>query len=102
MQNFPLRLNRAVAFSALLAVGACQTLDSGGPSQLLSGELTTSSQENKSGSVNQVQLLVTEAFNALGRGELELASRAANLALKLDITNPHLQFLNGYVYHQLE
>ncbi|MBS8273622.1 hypothetical protein DYI21_08490 [Thalassospira tepidiphila] len=101
MQNFPLRLSRAVAFSALLAVGACQTLDSGGPSQLLSGELITSSQENKSGSVNQVQLLVTEAFNALGRGELELASRAANLALKLDITNPHLQFLNGYVYHQL-
>jgi tetratricopeptide (TPR) repeat protein len=90
-----------MAFSALLAVGGCQTLGIGKTTSAFSSDPTLSAEGDAPNKGNQVQLLVREAFNALERRDLKLASHAANLALKLDITNPHLQLLNGYVYHQL-
>ncbi len=90
-----------MAFSALLAVGGCQTLEGPGTSSIFSSDFGASAQGDTLKEGNKVQLLVTEAFKAIERGDLDMASHAANLALKLDITNPHLQFLNGYVYHQL-
>ncbi len=45
--------------------------------------------------------LVEDALNALETGNLEEASHRANAALKFDITNPRLQFLNAFVYHQM-
>ncbi|GAB6051473.1 hypothetical protein JCM17960_02930 [Magnetospira thiophila] len=46
-----------------------------------------------------IQALVRKNTKALKDGDLEDASRYINLALKLDITNPDLQFLNGLTYH---
>lgn len=46
-----------------------------------------------------VQVLVRESINALEAQNMDEASRLINLALKLDITNPDLQFLNGLTYH---
>ncbi|MEP0709118.1 MAG: hypothetical protein ABJL17_05580 [Parvibaculum sp.] len=45
--------------------------------------------------------LVEQALQALADGDLEKASHRANAALKFDITNPRLQFLNAYVYQQM-
>ncbi|MEX0827922.1 MAG: hypothetical protein WD005_03115, partial [Haliea sp.] len=43
--------------------------------------------------------LAAQGIKALEENKLKEASRAFNQALKLDITNSHLQFLNGYAYH---
>ena len=40
------------------------------------------------------------AIAALDRGEFGAASLYVNQALKMDIRNPYLQFLNGYIYHR--
>jgi general secretion pathway protein D len=42
---------------------------------------------------------VAEGLKALSKGDLEKASKAFNAALKTDIKNSHLQFLNGLTYH---
>lgn len=46
-----------------------------------------------------LQVLVDKTRKEIEKGDLEEASKYSNLALKLDITNPDLQFLNGLVYH---
>ncbi|MBX2832898.1 MAG: hypothetical protein KTR23_17370 [Rhodospirillales bacterium] len=46
-----------------------------------------------------VQELVRESIRALEARKMDEASRLINLALKLDITNPDLQFFNGLTYH---
>ncbi|WP_417827151.1 hypothetical protein [Thalassospira povalilytica] len=43
--------------------------------------------------------MVNAAVDKLKLNELDEASRLANVALKMDITNSDLQFLNGFVYH---
>ena len=46
-----------------------------------------------------IQVLVQKSVDALEDGDLTDASQFINLALKLDVTNPDLQFLNGLTYH---
>ncbi|MFH1805482.1 MAG: hypothetical protein ABID63_11410 [Pseudomonadota bacterium] len=46
-----------------------------------------------------IQASVRESVIALQKGDLTDASRLINLALKLDVTNPDLQFMNGLTYH---
>lgn len=45
--------------------------------------------------------IATRGVQALREGELDLASRLFNGALKLDIQNSYLQFLNGLAYHMI-
>lgn len=45
--------------------------------------------------------LVAKLVAALRDNDLEQASKFANQALALEITNSQLQFVNGFVYHQL-
>lgn len=45
--------------------------------------------------------IATRGVQALREGDLELASRLFNGALKLDIQNSYLQFLNGLAYHMI-
>lgn len=46
-----------------------------------------------------IQVLVRDSIDFLKQGNAKEASRLINLALKLDVTNPDLQFLNGLTYH---
>ena len=48
---------------------------------------------------SSIQVLIKKSKAEIEKGDLEEASRYSNLALKLDITNPDLQFFNGFVYH---
>lgn len=48
-----------------------------------------------------IQALVRKSASALKENKLKEASQSINLALKLDITNPDLQFLNGLTYHMM-
>jgi general secretion pathway protein D len=43
--------------------------------------------------------VAAEGLKALDAGEYEKANRLFNLALKTDINNSYLHFLNGYAYH---
>lgn len=45
--------------------------------------------------------IATRGVQALREGDLQLASRMFNGALKLDIQNSYLQFLNGLAYHMI-
>lgn len=45
--------------------------------------------------------LTAEGIKALDEGNLEDAKKAFNMALKMDMTNSHIHFLNGYTYHLL-
>ncbi|MEO1028642.1 MAG: hypothetical protein AAFX02_06235 [Pseudomonadota bacterium] len=47
------------------------------------------------------QKLIADVLGALKNRDIETASHRANVALRLDVANPRLQFLNGYVYHQM-
>ena len=45
--------------------------------------------------------IATRGVQALREGDLELASRMFNGALKLEVQNSYLQFLNGLAYHMI-
>lgn len=45
--------------------------------------------------------IATRGVQALREGDLDLASRLFNGALKLEIQNSYLQFLNGLAYHMI-
>lgn len=91
----------ALAFSAALA--GCQTLDlqfegfdieKPAPTELGGREIPAAKVNTES------RRFAAKAVAALGKGEYEEASAFANSALRLEINNSYLQFLNGYVYHQ--
>jgi general secretion pathway protein D len=49
----------------------------------------------------KIRNLVSDAVKLMENGDLPLASQKINQALKLDISNPYIQFLNGLIYsHQ--
>lgn len=52
------------------------------------------------GSVETTKL-ANAALTALSAGDFATASKKINAALRLDITNPRLQFLNGLTYHMM-
>ena len=59
---------------------------------------------NKNSQVKQIankewQKLTRKGINFLESNDLKQASIAFNSALKLNISNSYLQFLNGYTYH---
>ena len=84
---------------SLAALGGCQTTGAG----------TRANVDGVNGAVKTVvglptgdtaiQTLVRQSIEALNDRDLPEASRLINLALKLDVTNPDLQFLNGLTYH---
>jgi len=88
------------ALPLALVLAGCQTNNFG--NQYLSGVAQV---DGKSGQAaaeaprSAIEALVREARKAIKANDLDRASMLANAALKLDITNPDLQFLNGYVYH---
>ena len=55
----------------------------------------------ENGSPIESRSIATRGAQALREGDLQLASRMFNGALKLDIKNSYLQFLNGLAYHMI-
>jgi len=80
----------------MLAVAGCQTTSPAGPGTpgtAQAGKETPLAQESA------IRELVEASTQALREHKLDEASRLINVALKLDITNGDLQFLNGLTYH---
>lgn len=82
---------------SMLALVGCQTVGSNmTPSGYGSSVKTVIGMPAKD---SAIQALVRQSLGALEKDKLKEASQYINLALKLDITNPDLQFLNGLTYH---
>ncbi len=95
MRLFITSLRSTVAVCALVTLAGCQTLS-------LSTTPTKTDNQfivNSAVQADAVSELVRESTRALEAQEMDEASRLINLALKLDVTNPDLQFLNGLTYH---
>ena len=109
--SFPVTRSRFfIILPATLALLGCDTLDHPGSTGFLSGlgastaHASASSDHGASFSARDDRIshqLVESALKALADGDLDTASQRANAALKFDITNPRLQFLNAYVYQQM-
>lgn len=88
---------RVGTFSALAGIaiilGGCQTLGD--------AESKPETSQRDVGSPIESRSIATRGVQALREGDLQLASRMFNGALKLDIENSYLQFLNGLAYHMI-
>ncbi len=84
-----------VSMTMLLLIGGCETL---GRNEQPVASVYKSIPQQKVNS--EPRKLAASAIQALEEGRLEDASRFANSALRLDITNAGLQFLNGLIYHE--
>lgn len=85
---------RVFCLSSALVLGACATP---GPGAVDGGPW--GAQKEDGAPISAVEAYVREARKALADDDLKRASRLFNSALKLDVTNADLQYLNGYAYH---
>lgn len=85
---------------SMLALAGCQSATLGGMSSMASNQAAPTVIGSPAKD-NAIQALVRKSTAALADDKLKDASRFINLALKLDITNPDLQFLNGLTYHMM-
>lgn len=93
-------LGKGVVFGTILGVAAgCQTLDADKGYQPKASAARSSVIEASLYQPSDTDRLVQESSQALRENRLDDASRLINLALKMDITNPDIQFLNGLTYH---
>lgn len=95
------QINRTLAFTlsamAFMGMTGCQTLN--GYTKTVAEPSSNHALSGFNAQDNAIQTLVKQSVEAMERDELLEASRLLNLSLKLDITNPDLQLLNGLVYH---
>lgn len=68
--------------------------------QTFGGDKTVSSRPEGKSPIES-RSIATRGVQALREGDLELASRLFNGALKLEVSNSYLQFLNGLAYHMI-
>lgn len=86
---------RVLLFMAMaVSLAGCQSLDTTGAP--FGGMVETPATEAPT---DLVRVLTEEAAALARAGELDRASGLMNTALKLDITNPDLQYLNALIYH---
>lgn len=95
MRLFMTSLRSTVAVCALVTLAGCQTLSLNNTPTKTDNQFVISSGVE----ADAVSELVHASNLALEAQEMDEASRLINLALKLDVTNPDLQFLNGLTYH---
>ncbi|PHS78149.1 MAG: hypothetical protein COB59_08645 [Rhodospirillaceae bacterium] len=86
---------------SMLALTGCQMATLGGLNLIASTPPASASVIGDPAQDNAIQVLVRKTTAALADDKLKDASQFINLALKLDITNPDLQFLNGLTYHRM-
>lgn len=99
MPMFKTSLRGTVAVVGLLALGGCQTTGLNGFEPSLQTGAGNPAVAGSVAPASVIQQLVRASGEALEERKLDEASRLINLALKLDVTNPDLQFLNGLTYH---
>ena len=99
MHSFKMYLRSTVAGVCLVGLAGCQTTGLNAPT--LSGEQVAAAKTvvGMPSENSAIQVLVQKSVDALEANKLKDASQFINLALKLDVTNPDLQFLNGLTYH---
>lgn len=85
---------------SMLALAGCQSVTLGGMSSMASNQAAPTVIGDPAKD-NAIQTLVRKSVAALEAGKLKDASGFINLALKLDITDPDLQFMNGLTYHMM-
>ncbi|MBO6808958.1 hypothetical protein [Thalassospira sp.] len=95
MRLFMTSLRGTVAVCALVTMAGCQTLSLNNTPTKTDNQFVVSSGVE----ADAVSELVHASNLALEARKMDEASRLINLALKLDVTNPDLQFLNGLTYH---
>lgn len=95
MRLFMTSLRSTVAVCALVTLAGCQTVGLNNAQTKLGNQFVV----NSGVEADAVSELVHASNLALEAQEMDEASRLINLALKLDVTNPDLQFLNGLTYH---
>lgn len=94
-----------VALASVFTLSGCQVLDMATREGINSNIIATNTAKPSVPMVsmslenNAVRTLVKQGMDAMERDDLLEASRFLNLSLKLDITNPDIQLLNGLVYH---
>lgn len=89
----PTPLALTICLASVLALGACVTPG------MEAGDNPPYTETPDGGPSNAVDVYIRQARVALADDDLTLASRLLNAALKLDVTNARLQFLNSYAYH---
>ena len=99
MHSFKMSLRSTVAGVCLVGLAGCQTTGLNAPT--LSGVQVAAAKTvvGMPSEDSAIQVLVQKSVDALEANKLKDASQFINLALKLDVTNPDLQFLNGLTYH---
>lgn len=92
---------KAVLLCSTILLSGCQTIGNGASPAFFAVENSDQNQQTYeiSETDTSIQVLIKKSKAEIQAGNLDEASRFSNLALKLDITNPDLQFFNGYVYH---
>ena len=93
-------LRAGVLGVSMLALAGCQSATLGGLSSMASNQAAPTVVGNPVKD-SAIQTLVRKSVAALEDDKLKDASKFINLALKLDITNPDLQFMNGLTYHMM-
>jgi tetratricopeptide (TPR) repeat protein len=94
-----------VVLASIFSLSGCQVLDMATREGVNSSIIATNTEKpsapmvSMSAENNAVRSLVKQGMDAMERDDLLEASRFLNLSLKLDITNPDIQLLNGLVYH---
>ncbi len=89
------------ALPIIMMLAGCQTLGETGFSTS-NASLETQGQGFEVAAMRNASViheLVNATMGKLKSNEFDEASRLVNVALKMDITNSDLQFLNGFVYH---
>ncbi len=99
MKFYKTCLRNSVAGACLVALMGCQSSVLNNDSILNTQTSATNSLFNTTPKNSATQELVSKSIAALQDNRLDEASQFANQALKRDITNPDLQFLNGLTYH---
>jgi tetratricopeptide (TPR) repeat protein len=99
IRKFALSGARAIAlFLATLTLASCASVTG----QAVGGNAARPAHAPNSSAVPQTSRIspaVTTVMEAIRQDKLDDASRAVNGSLRLEPENPHLHFLNGFVYH---
>ena len=85
----------------VINLAGCKTLSlSSNKSELPSGNMSSTLFDSIPMEKNNTEMrnLVSDAIKSLETNELDLASQKINQALKLDVSNSNIQFLNGLIY----
>ena len=90
--------NSLLIFFTLFTFASCNTTKDLTANNYLTNQTSLAKYDKKTKNA-EWKILAEKGISKLKHDKLEEASKFFNLALKLNISNSYLQFLNGYTYH---